>query len=132
MQNSFLMDRCKIKVDLEKKRMNHNWALCLFRQGYKDDIQNPLQVVFFCISTDAESCYECNDNPLNSWIWNTLVMTFLKLFGFYVIMAKLIYMLFREEIDLNQDLMCSNNTVLTGTVLDEGNYVCYPHKPRCL
>jgi len=35
------------------------------------------------------------------------------------IMAKLIYMLFLREIDLNQDLMCSNNTVLTGTVLDE-------------
>lgn len=34
-------------------------------------------------------------------------------------MAKLIYMLFCREIDLNQDLMCSNNTVLTGTVLDE-------------
>lgn len=48
------------------------------------------------------------------------------------IMAKLIYMFFLEEIDLNQDLMCSNNTVLTGTVLDEGNYVFYPHKPRCL
>lgn len=35
------------------------------------------------------------------------------------IMAKLIYMLFRGEIDLNQDLMCSNNTVLTCTAPDE-------------
>ncbi len=47
-------------------------------------------------------------------------------------MAKLIYMLFHEEIDLNQDLMCSNNTVLTDTVLVEGTYVFYPNQPRCL